>query len=101
MVIVRVMARKTTRSSHCEEPRAATSEHPEALSAHFGHTARIGHRRCRNVARQPIGVGGITYTVGVVFHMWDRLRFATAVWHVFVLLGAGAHYAAVASVTSP
>ncbi|MBL8687774.1 MAG: hemolysin III family protein [Rhodospirillaceae bacterium] len=48
-----------------------------------------------------IGVGGVIYTVGVVFHLWDRLKFATAVWHVFVLLGAGAHYAAVASVISP
>jgi len=42
-----------------------------------------------------IWVGGAVYTAGVVFHLWERLKFSTAVWHVCVLVGAGTHYVAV------
>jgi hemolysin III len=40
-------------------------------------------------------VGGIIYTTGVVFHLWERLRFQNAIWHGFVVTAAGVHYAAV------
>lgn len=40
-------------------------------------------------------VGGVLYTVGVVFHVWRRLRFQDAIWHGFVLAAAACHYAAV------
>ena len=40
--------------------------------------------------------GGILYTVGVVFHLWERLPFQNAIWHAFVLAAAGIHFAAVA-----
>lgn len=39
--------------------------------------------------------GGVVYSVGVIFHLWDRLRFQNAIWHTFVLFGAAAHYGAV------
>ena len=39
--------------------------------------------------------GGVLYTLGVVFHAWQRLRFQNAIWHGFVLLGAACHYTAV------
>lgn len=39
--------------------------------------------------------GGILYSLGVIFHSWRRLRFQNAIWHCFVLLGAGFHYTAV------
>lgn len=42
-----------------------------------------------------IAVGGILYSAGVIFHIWERLRFQNAIWHSFVLLGAGCHYSAV------
>ena len=42
-----------------------------------------------------IGLGGVLYSVGVVFHVWQKLRFQNAVWHGFVLAAAGCHYAAV------
>jgi len=29
--------------------------------------------------------GGLLYTVGVIFHLWDRLPFHNTIWHVFVL----------------
>src|ERR1700710_1758228 len=40
-------------------------------------------------------VGGALYSLGVVFHAWQRLRFQNAIWHSFVLLGAACHYTAV------
>jgi len=46
-------------------------------------------------------VGGVLYTVGVVFHLWHRLRFQNALWHACVLLAAACHYAAVVTVVLP
>jgi len=39
--------------------------------------------------------GGLLYSVGVIFHLWQRLRFQNAIWHGFVLAAAGCHYGAV------
>ena len=43
-------------------------------------------------------VGGVLYTVGVVFHLWNRLPYQNAIWHSFVLSAASCHYAAVINV---
>ncbi len=40
--------------------------------------------------------GGLLYTVGVVFHVWERLQFQRAIWHSFVLAASACHFAAVA-----
>lgn len=42
-----------------------------------------------------LAVGGLLYTVGVVFHLMERLPFQNAIWHGFVLAAAACHYAAV------
>jgi hemolysin III len=39
--------------------------------------------------------GGALYTAGVVFHIWESLRFHNAIWHAFVLVAAACHYGAV------
>ena len=39
--------------------------------------------------------GGLCYTVGVVFFLWQRLRYHHAVWHTFVLGGSTCHFLAV------
>jgi hemolysin III len=39
--------------------------------------------------------GGVLYTIGVVFHLWERLPYSNAIWHGFVLLAASCHFAAV------
>lgn len=39
--------------------------------------------------------GGVLYTVGVVFHLWDKLPYNNAIWHVFVLSASVCHFAAV------
>ncbi len=43
-------------------------------------------------------IGGVLYTVGVVFHLWNRLPYQNAIWHGFVLSAASCHYAAVIGV---
>jgi hemolysin III len=47
------------------------------------------------VALGVIVAGGVLYSLGVVFHAWQRLRFQNAIWHCFVLLGAACHYTAI------
>ena len=42
-----------------------------------------------------LGLGGILYSVGAPFHRLARLRYHSAIWHGFVLGGAGCHYAAI------
>jgi len=43
-------------------------------------------------------LGGILYTVGVLFHLWERLPFQNAIWHGFVLAAASVHFAAVVDI---
>lgn len=40
-------------------------------------------------------IGGVLYSVGVVFYLWERLAYQQAIWHGFVIAAAGCHYAAV------
>lgn len=40
--------------------------------------------------------GGIAYTSGLVFYLWERMPFNHAVWHLFVMAGSTAHFLAVA-----
>ena len=40
-------------------------------------------------------VGGLFYTGGTWFYMHQRLRYAHAIWHLFVLAGSISHYVAV------
>lgn len=39
--------------------------------------------------------GGIAYTSGVIFYLWDRLPFNHAIWHLFVLTGSACHFCAI------
>jgi hemolysin III len=40
-------------------------------------------------------LGGIFYSLGVIFYMWKRIPFNHAIWHLFVLAGSISHYFAV------
>lgn len=40
-------------------------------------------------------IGGLAYTLGVVFFPWKSIRHHHAIFHVFVLMGSIFHYAAV------
>lgn len=35
---------------------------------------------------------GLSYTVGVLFYSFDRIKFFHSIWHIFVLLGSLFHY---------
>ena len=42
-----------------------------------------------------LGVGGVLYSLGVIFHVSHRLPYHNAVWHGFVLGAAACHFVAV------
>ena len=39
--------------------------------------------------------GGVAYSVGVIFFVYDRLKFGHFIWHLFVLTGTACHFVAV------
>ncbi len=47
------------------------------------------------VASVTLAAGGVLYSVGVIFHVWDSLKFQNAVWHGFVVAAAVCHYIAI------
>ena len=46
-------------------------------------------------------LGGIAYTLGVVFYAWERLPFNHAVWHLFVRAGSACHFSCVVGYVIP
>ena len=36
--------------------------------------------------------GGISYTIGVLFYAFDKIKFFHSIWHIFVLTGSIFHY---------
>lgn len=39
--------------------------------------------------------GGFSFTVGVIFYLWKRLRYGHSVWHTFVVAGSAFHFVSV------
>jgi len=37
-------------------------------------------------------IGGLFYTFGVIFYVWDSLPFNHAIWHLFVMAGSISHF---------
>ncbi|WP_440215035.1 hemolysin III family protein [Corynebacterium striatum] len=40
-------------------------------------------------------IGGLAYTIGALFYALKSVRYAHAIWHIFVLIGAGSHFLAI------
>jgi hemolysin III len=40
-------------------------------------------------------LGGVAYSVGVIFYMWRRLPYSHGIWHLFVLSGSILHFFAI------
>ena len=40
-------------------------------------------------------IGGLAYTIGALFYALKRVKYTHAIWHVFVLIGAGSHFFAI------
>ena len=36
--------------------------------------------------------GGVSYTLGIVFYLWESIPHHHAIWHVFVMLGSLCHF---------
>ena len=36
--------------------------------------------------------GGLFYSFGIIFYLWEKLYFNHVIWHFFVLFGAASHY---------
>lgn len=43
-----------------------------------------------------VGIGGLLYSVGIVFYKWHALKFQNAIWHGFVALASGCQWAGIA-----
>jgi hemolysin III len=75
-----------------------------ALYLLLGWSGLIGARPLVAALPGPIlwllAAGGIFYSAGVAFHLWERLRFQNAIWHAFVVVAACCHYAAVLEYTT-
>lgn len=39
--------------------------------------------------------GGVLYSLGVIFYVWEKYFYSHAVWHSFVLIAAICHYVAI------
>ena len=39
-----------------------------------------------------MGIGGVSYMLGIIFYAWERLPFNHAIWHLFVLGGSISHF---------
>lgn len=39
-----------------------------------------------------LAAGGLFYSVGIIFYIWESLTYSHAIWHLFVLGGSGCHF---------
>lgn len=46
-------------------------------------------------------IGGVCYTVGILFYAWKRLPFSHTIWHLFVIGGSAAFFIAYAAHLAP
>ncbi len=37
-------------------------------------------------------LGGLSYTTGIIFYLYDKIKYFHAIWHIFVLVGSISHY---------
>ena len=40
-------------------------------------------------------IGGLLYSFGIIFYVWQRLSFHHAIWHLFVIAGSAVHFFAI------
>jgi len=39
--------------------------------------------------------GGLSYSIGILFYVWRKLKFSHMVWHLFVMAGSISFFFAV------
>lgn len=45
-----------------------------------------------NMTYNLLGLGGLSYSLGVIFYVWDRLPYNHYIWHLFVFGGTFCHF---------
>jgi hemolysin III len=48
-----------------------------------------------------LAIGGMVYSVGVIFYAWHKLPYNHTIWHLFVLAGSICHYLVILFYLSP
>lgn len=48
-----------------------------------------------------LALGGLAYSIGVIFYLWHKLPYNHAIWHVFVLAGSAFHFVAILAYIVP
>ena len=43
-------------------------------------------------AKLLIILGGVSYTFGIIFYAFDKIKYFHSIWHLFVLVGSVSHY---------
>jgi hemolysin III len=65
----------------------------------LGWTILVGIRPLLDTVPLPaivmLGVGGLLYSVGILFHVWRSLPYQNALWHGFVLSAAACQWLAI------
>ena len=51
-----------------------------------------GMQNMRTISIVFLLLGGLAYSLGVIFYRWRSLRFSHAIWHLFVLAGSIFHF---------
>jgi len=51
--------------------------------------------RMPDAVLQMVIAGGIIYSIGTVFYLWDKYTYSHALWHICVLVAAICHYVAI------
>ncbi len=46
-------------------------------------------------------IGGVLYTLGVVFYAMTKIRYTHAIWHLFILAASACHFVAVLFLLNP
>jgi len=39
-----------------------------------------------------LAAGGVVYSLGVIFYLWERIPYNHAIWHLFVLGGTALQF---------
>ena len=39
-----------------------------------------------------MAAGGVVYSLGVIFYLWERIPYNHAIWHLFVLGGTALQF---------
>ena len=58
----------------------------------------------QHLAAEGVGwllVGGVIYSIGIIFYAWRKLPFQHVIWHVFVLAACVCHFVAVFAYVLP